>query len=303
MIPKYALMMAAMVGLLAATSSARAHLKIVATVPTLAAVAKAIGGSKVSVQSLALHTQDPHFVDAKPSRVLKLNKADLLLVVGLQLEVGWLPTLQTGARNKAIQVGSAGYLDCSQFVKLKEIPKVVDRRKGDIHPGGNPHYLYDPRAVVAVAKAVTKRMGVLDTKNAAFYRAKLKRFVKRVKAVAQKQRKQLKKYRGLPIIGYHKSWAYLADWLGLKQIAFIEPKPGIPPNPAHVAKVLVLARKKKVRAILQESYYPNTTTKLIAKKSGARLVTVPGGVNFKGGEKYWDHLEKTIAKLKKGLKR
>jgi zinc/manganese transport system substrate-binding protein len=293
----------ALLALLAVPLQARAELKVVATVPTLAAVAKEVGGSKVTVKSLALPTQDPHFVDAKPSLALELNKADMLVVVGLGLEVGWLPPLQLGARNADIQVGAKGYLDCSQFVALLEKPEVVDRSQGDIHPGGNPHYLYDPRSVVRVAKAIADRMGELDPANKAFYQAKLKRFVGSVEAEAATLKARLAPHAGVPVIGYHKSWAYLADWLGLKQIAFIEPKPGIPPNPAHVAKVLATARSQSVRIIIQESFYPDSTTRLIADKSGARLVVVPGGVDFSGGESYLDHLDEIVKLVERGLGR
>ena len=289
--------------LLLAPRLARADLNVVATVPTLASIAKAIGGSKVSVESMALHTQDPHFVDAKPSLAIKLNKADLLLAVGLDLEIGWLPVLQTGARNGDIQTGSKGYLDCSQFIKKMEVPTVVDRSQGDIHPGGNPHYLYDPRAVSRVAKGIAKRMAKLDPDNRKFYFIKLKRFLQRVRSKTKALRARLAPYRGQPIIGYHKSWAYLADWLGLKQVEFIEPKPGIPPNPAHVAQVLVTARKRHVPVIIQEGFYPDSTTKLIANKSGARLVIVPGGVDFEAGETYLDHLDELATLLQRGLAR
>lgn len=288
---------------LLAPQLARAELQVVATVPTLASVAKAVGGSKVHVESMALHTQDPHFVDAKPSLALKLNKADLLLAVGLDLEAGWLPVLQTGARNGAIQTGSKGYLDCSQFIRKLEVPTVVDRSHGDIHPGGNPHYLYDPRAVSRVATGIAQRMAELDPDNGKFYHLKLKRFLKRLRSKTDELRARLAPYRGKPVIGYHKSWAYLADWLGLEQVQFIEPKPGIPPNPAHVAKVLVTARQKDVPVIIQEGFYPDSTTKLIANKSGARLVVVPGGVDFQGGETYLVHLDRLAARLQRGLAR
>lgn len=282
---------------------AAADLQVVATVPTLASVAKAIGGSKIEVRSLALHTQDPHFVDAKPSLALRLNKADLLLAVGLDLEIGWLPTLQLGARNGDIQVGSRGYLDCSQFIKKQEIPQVVDRSQGDIHPGGNPHYLYDPRAVKNVAKGIADRLGDLDPDHRRFYHAKLKRFLKKVRAKTKALKLRMAPYRGKPIIGYHKSWAYLADWLGLQQVEFVEPKPGIPPNPAHVARVLVTARKRNVPVIIQEGFYPNSTTKLVAKKSGANLVVVPGGVDFRGGQSYFEHLDDVVGRIQRGLSR
>jgi len=282
---------------------AHADLNVVATVPTLAAIAKAIGGKHANVTSLALHTQDPHFVDAKPSLALKLNKADLLLVVGLQLEVGWLPPLQTGARNGKIQRGGQGYLNCSTFAKLMGIPQVVDRSRGDIHPGGNPHYLYDPRQIEQVAMGITARMSELDGENAKAYAKNLGTFLKKLHKLRQKLEKRMKPYEGSAVIGYHQSWIYLTDWLGLKQVAFLEPKPGIPPNPAHVAKVLVKARQTKAKLIIQESFYPESTSKLVAQKSGARLVVLPGGVDFAGGESLLDHLAEMATLVEEGLEK
>ncbi|MCA9621895.1 MAG: zinc ABC transporter substrate-binding protein [Myxococcales bacterium] len=282
---------------------ARADLEVVATVPTLAAIAKSIGGEHVSVTSLALPTQDPHFVDAKPSLAIKLNKADLLLVVGLQLEMGWLPPLQTGARNSKIQVGAEGYLDCSLVAKLMGVPTNVDRSQGDIHPGGNPHYLYDPRQIEQVAVAIAGRMSELDGDQATSYKQNLKAFLKKLHSLRQKLEKKLAPHRGATVIGYHRSWIYVADWLGLEQVAFLEPKPGIPPNPGHVAKVLVKARQAKVKAILEETYYPDTTAKLVAEKSGAKLVTLAGGVDFAGGEDVFGYLTKLADALDRGLSR
>lgn len=299
----HVLWLCALLCLLAVPARAHADLSVVATVPTLASVVKAVGGSKVTVRSLALPTQDPHFVDAKPSLALELSKAELLVVVGLGLESGWLPPLQLGARNANVQTGAKGYLDCSAFVPLLEAPVSVDRSQGDIHPGGNPHYLYDPRAVLQVAKGVAERMGALDPDNAAFYKVRLQRFEESVRNEAAKLKARLAARAGTPIIGYHKSWAYLASWLGLEQVEFVEPKPGIPPNPSHVAKVLATARSRKVPFIIQESYYPDSTTKLIADKSGAKLVVVPGGVDFAAGESYLDHLDELVGLIERGLAR
>lgn len=281
--------------------AAHADLNVVATVPTLAAIAKTVGGDHADVKSLALHTQDPHFVDAKPSLALDLNQADLLLVVGLQLEIGWLPPLQTGARNGKIQVGSEGYLDCSTFAKLMGAQPVVDRSQGDIHPGGNPHYLYDPRQIEQVAIGVAARMSELDGDHAGDYAKNLGRFLKKLHELRRKIEKRMKPHAGTAVIGYHQSWIYLTDWLGLDQVAFLEPKPGIPPNPSHVAKVLVKARQKKAKILIQESYYPNNTSKLVADKSGAALVVLPGGVDFAGGETLLAHLTELAKLIEKGL--
>ena len=281
--------------------SAFAALRVVATVPTLAALAKEVGGSRVQVSSLALPTQDPHFVDAKPSLALELNKADLLLVVGLGLEVGWLPVLQSGARNGKIQVGAEGYLDCSTFAHLLEKPKKVDRSQGDIHPGGNPHYLYDPRQIEQVAVGVAARLSEIDPDHASDYSKQLGTFLKKLHKLRHKLQKEAEAYRGAPVVAYHKSWAYFTDWLGLEQVAFLEPKPGIPPSPAHVAKVLATARKRGAKLVIQESYYPDSTGRLVAQKIGAKMVVLPGGVDFNGGESVLDHIQEMTNLLLKGL--
>ena len=276
---------------------ARAEVKVVTAVPTLAAVAKAIGGSKIKVTSLSLPTQDPHFVDAKPSLALELNQADLLVVVGLGLESGWLPPLLTGARNGNVQVGAPGYLDCSQFVRLLDVGQSVDRSQGDVHAGGNPHYLYDPRAVDAVAVGITARLVQLAPGDASFFQARLEKFRNRLREARTAVEGRLAGLKGLPVFGYHKSWVYLADWLGLDQVDFLEPKPGVPPTPAHVAKLLGVAKKRGVRAVLQESYYPDESSALIAEKSGAKLLIIPSGADYGSGQSYFAYLEATAQQL------
>lgn len=286
-----------------ASSAAHADLKVVATLPDLAAIAKAVGGEHVQVASLAVPTQDPHFVDAKPSLALDLNRADLLIAIGLDLEIGWLPTLQNSARNPRILTNSPGYLDASQFIQKLEAPTVaVDRSQGDVHPGGNPHFLYDPRAGLQVAKGIAERMSSLDAKNAEAYRANLAKFTAEVQAAMPGWQQRLAGLKGAPLIAYHKTTAYLADWLGFDTIAFLEPKPGIPPNPAHVAEVLAQARQKKVRMVLQEEYYPPSTAQLVANKIPAPLVILPGGTDFRGGQTYTQHIEDLVKHLEDGLK-
>jgi zinc/manganese transport system substrate-binding protein len=287
---------------LGASSVARAEVKVVASVPDLAALTKEVGGALVSVKALSLPTQDPHFVDAKPSLALDLNRADLLVLVGLDLEIGWLPTLVVGARNAAIQPGSPGYLDCSQFVHRLDVPAAnVDRSHGDIHPGGNPHYLNDPRAAAAVARGIAGRLAELDPSHRAAYEANRDALVARLTAARARWEKRLAPYRGAPIVAYHKTWTYLADWLGLDQVGFLEPKPGIPPNPQHVASLLGLARTRKVRLVLQESYYPDAASKLVADKIPAPLVHVAGGTNFAGGESYEQHIDGLVEALGKAF--
>ncbi len=278
---------------------ALAGLKVVATVPDLAAIAKEVGGDKVTVSVMALPTQDPHFVDARPNLALDLSRADMLVLVGLDLEIGWLPTLLTGARNPKVQVGGTGYVDASQFATLLEVPtQKIDRAMGDIHPGGNPHYLLDPKNAVRVATGLGDRMAALDPANAAAYKANAAAFATAVDKARAGWESSLGKLRGKDILTYHKSMVYLATWLGFSVPATIEPKPGIPPAPAHVVSVLQTVQQRSIKTILQEEYYPATTAELVASKTGAKLVRLAGGADFAKGQTYkarMDALVKAIA--------
>ncbi len=279
-----------------------AKLQIVATTPDLAVVARDVGGADVHVVALALPTQDPHFVDAKPHLALALSKADLLLLTGAGLEVGWLPTLLTGSRNADIQAGSPGYLDCSSLVSLLEVPTTqVDRSQGDIHPQGNPHYSYDPRRVETLAVGIGKRLSELDPAHKAGYFARTKSFVEGLRAARVNWEARLAKARGQKIIAYHNSLPYLAEWLGVEVVEHVEPKPGIPPNPSHIAHVLEAARANKVRVILQQAYYPSGTSKLIADKAGAVFLQIPGYPDFAAGQTYAAYMNDLVSKLAKAL--
>jgi zinc/manganese transport system substrate-binding protein len=276
-------------------SPAHAELQVVATVPALAAIAREVAGANARVKSLTRSSQDPHFVDARPSLALDLNRADLLLTVGLELEVGWLPTLVSGARNGKILPGSHGYLDCSRFVELLEVhTQPVNRSMGDIHPSGNPHYLSDPRAAALVAKGIAARLGDLDPAHQAAYQAGLTGFLGRLTVARAAWEKRLEPLRGMPIIEYHRTGVYLASWIGLVEVGYLEPKPGIPPNPSHVAHLLQLTRQRHVRAVVQEEYYPDATSRLIAQQIPATLVRVPGGPDFQAGQTYRDYIQRLV---------
>ncbi|HMJ14133.1 MAG TPA: zinc ABC transporter substrate-binding protein [Polyangiaceae bacterium] len=277
-------------------------LTVVATTPDLAAISKAVGREHVKVTALALHTQDPHFVDPRPHLALDLARADLLLVTGADLEVGWLATLQVGSRNGAIQPGAPGFLDCSSLVELLERPSgKVDRAQGDVHPAGNPHYMLDPRAVERVAVGIAKRMATLDPRQKNAYLENARAFLAELRKAREVWEKRLASARGAEIVTYHKSLGYLSDWLGLKVVETIEPRPGIPPNPRHVAHVVGVAREHKVRVILQESWYPTTTSRLIAKKVGATLVQMPGMPNFPAGQSYVAFMSEIVKRLDDAL--
>jgi len=278
--------------------SAAAAVRVVATVPGLAALAKEVGGNKIKVESLSLASQDPHFVDAKPSLALTLNRADLLIAIGLSLEIGWLPNLQTNARNAKIQVGAPGYLECAGAVERREVPVgQVSRAMGDIHPGGNPHYLYDPREAIKCANAIAESLAAIDPGNAATYRANAARFTANVREHLARWAPRVAKLRGLRVVAYHRSFTYLANWLGLEVVEHLEPKPGVPPSPAHVARVIGQARSRRVSLVLQESYYPTRTGTLVAGKIGGRLVRIPGGPEFASGESYLHSVDEILRGL------
>jgi len=273
-------------------------LKVTATTSDLAAIAAAVGGDHAEVTALSLHTQDPHWVDARPNLALTLSRADLLVLAGLDLEVGWLPNLLTGARNADIQPGATGYFDASAFVHLLQVPSgQLDRSQGDVHPGGNPHYTYDPRSALLIAPALADRMSQLDPDNADAYAANAAAFTGELTDAIERWRGQLAHLQGAPVIQFHRSWTYLEDWVGFELVGEIEPKPGVPPTPAHVARTVGLARSKGVKLVLKEFYFPDTTAALVAEKAGASLLTLPGGADFNGGQTYIERMDATVGLL------
>jgi zinc/manganese transport system substrate-binding protein len=281
-------------------SPAHAKLRIAATVGDLGAIARSVGGPDVDVDVLGKPTQDPHFVDAKPSLVLTLSRADLVMLMGLDLEVGWLPVLLTGSRNGKVQIGNPGYFDCSTVISPKEVPlQKLDRSMGDIHPGGNPHFTTDPENAIKIARALADRLAEIDPDHAGAFHANAEKFAAAVSAQNAVWRKTLEPFKGSPVVTYHKSWIYFADWAGLTMVAFVEPKPGIPPNPSHVANVLRIMKERKVPVILQEEWYSAQTSELLARASGAALVRVPGMTS--DGETYLDHMTKVVSAVVDGL--
>ncbi len=281
---------------------ALAKLNIVATTPDLAAIARTIGDSHADVTSLALHTQDPHWVDARPHLALKLSKADLLLVIGLGLESGWLPALQTGSRNPEIQQGGAGLLDCSTLIRALDIPAgPVDPSAGHVHSGGSPHYLLDPERAEKVAVGIGKRLAKLDPPNQRAYFDNTKRFIQNLRKARQAWTKKLTSLGTKRVVAYHKSLSYLAAWTGLQIIEHVEPRPGIPPNPQHVASVLQTMRTRKVSAIVQESWHPTKTSKLLASRSSAKFVAIAGSADFDGGQDYVAFMDGVVNALVRGL--
>ena len=239
-------------------------------------------GDKVSAESLAKGYQDPHFVEAKPSFVLKLHSADLLIVVGRELEIGWLPPLITQSRNSKIQPGGSGYLDASQTVKILDIPTgQITRAMGDVHPMGNPHYWLDPSNGRRIAQEVQNKLTEMDRANAAYFAQRYADFDRRLTEAEKRWKAALAPYRGLKMVTYHRSWPNFADEFGLDVIGYVEPKPGIPPSPAHTLELQQEMKGQNVKIILVEPYFDLKTPNAIARDTGAKvLVMTPsvGGV-------------------------
>lgn len=287
--------------LLALSSSvAHAKVKVVATVSDLGALAEAAGGKRVEVTTLARSTQDPHFVDARHSLIISLANADLLLHVGMDMEAGWLPTLLTSSRNGAIQAGGPGNLNCAILIRPLEVPQEkIERAMGDLHPGGNPHYTKDPRNALLIVRGVAARLAQLDPEHAAEYEANAAKFEAELKTKAAEWLTLLAPFKDKPIITFHRSWSYLSDWSGIQVAGFMEPKPGLPPSLAHVAQVTMLARQRKVKVILQESWYSSQSSQYVADKSGAQLIQVPGAVPE--GKRYIDYMDGLVKAVAAGL--
>jgi zinc/manganese transport system substrate-binding protein len=273
------LAVAALGSVLLTAAPARAALNVVTTTQDMASIAQEVGGDKIKVTPLAKGYQDPHFVEAKPSFVLILNKADLLIVVGRDLEIGWLPPLITQSRNAKIQPGSAGYLDPSTSARILDMPTgAITRAEGDVHPLGNPHYWLDPENGRRIAKAIERKLSELDAPNAAYYAQREEDFEKRLTAAEQRWKAQMAPYKGVKVVTYHKSWTNFADAFGLNVVGYIEPKPGIPPTPQHTLDIINLMKAQNVKIIMVEPYFDTKTPNSIAANTGAKVLVVPPSV-------------------------
>ena len=256
-------------------------LKVVTTTQDLASLVNFIAQDKVELSFIAKGYQDPHFVEAKPSYLLKLRDADLLIAVGLELEIGWLPVLVKDSRNPKILAGK-GYLEASSNCEILEKPTgQLTRAGGDIHPFGNPHFWLDPNNGKIMAQNIARRLSELDPANSNFYQSNLDLFVKRLADKQKEWEGLIEPYRGTKIVTYHNSWPNFAKYFGLEIIGYVEPKPGIPPSPSHIFKLVNQMKEENCKVILMEPYFDVKTPESIARKTGANLAVVPptvGGV-------------------------
>jgi len=268
-----------------------ADLFVVTTLPSLASITRSIGGEYVDVYSITRGVQDAHYVEAKPSYMLKLNKADLLIYSGLELEIGWLPLLIQGARNDDVTVGARGNLNASLAVSANSILEKprgeVDRSMGDVHPMGNPHYLLNPHNAIDVAYLITDKLCELDREHKVQYQENSDIFVKKLENKIIEWEEQTKHLREQEIVCYHVHWSYFLDWLSIKSAGYIELRPGIPPTPKHKREIIELIEEHEIKVVVISSWKEPTRAEEVAESSGSKLVTLPGEVNaMEGAEDY-----------------
>ena len=262
---------------------AAGKLNIVTATQDLGALVNEVGGDKVNVLSIAKGYQDPHFVEAKPSFLLNLRRADLLVVVGLELEIGWLPPLINQSGNPKIQPASVGYFDASRYAEILEIPTAqVSRAMGDVHPQGNPHYWLDPQNGLRVAQGLAQKLGQMSPGDAGYFNQRLESFRQRLTAAERRWDEQMKPYRGRKVITYHQSWPNFVKRFGLQVADYVEPRPGIPHSPAHVVELITLMKRQGVKLILVEPYFDLKTPQSVARETGGQVVVLMPSV---GGNK------------------
>lgn len=281
-----------------------AKLRVVTTIETLADLAREVGGERVAVESLSHGYQDPHFVQAKPSLVLTLNRGDVLLYVGLDLEVGWLPPLVQQSRNSKIQTGQPGNVDCSSAIAVQDIPNIPAdqlRALGDVHPMGNPHYWIPPDNALAVTRLLAKRFTALDPAGGAVFEARARDFAVRLQKKGAEWSKRAAGLKGQKVVTYHKSWSYVARWLGLEEVGYIEPKPGIPPTANHTAQLIQFMKQQSVKLIIVESFYPSSLASIIGRQTGTRVVSLPSDVGATSDiRSYFDLMDSIVTALTAG---
>lgn len=277
----------ALLTLAAANPPAVAPLKVITTTEDLASLVREVGGDKVAVDSLAKGYQDPHFVEPKPSFIIKLHDADLLVAIGRELEIGWLPPLLTQSRNTKIQPGNPGYLDASTGTRILELPTgQITRAMGDVHPQGNPHYWLDPDNGRIIARAIAASLGRIAPVDQAYFDQRYADFDRRLAEAQKRWAAAMAPYKGTKVVTYHRSWPNFTDRFGLDVIGYVEPKPGIPPSPSHTLELMSEMKRQQVKVILVEPYFDLKTPEAIARDVGGRILVLSpsvGGVKTATG--------------------
>jgi zinc/manganese transport system substrate-binding protein len=260
---------------------AQAALNVFTCEPEWAALAKELGGADVETWSASTAVQDVHKIQPRPSLIAKYRQAQLVVCTGAELEIGWLPALAEKANNPAVLPGAPGFFEASQSVRMLEVPSSVDRALGDVHPYGNPHVQTGPQNIAPVAKALAERLAQLDGAHAAGYRQRYEAFGKRWEAALVKWQARAAPLKGVAVVSHHKTWVYLYDWAGIREIATLEPKPGIPPSGAHLEKVLATLKSQPARMVVYSSYEDGRASAWLSEQAHIPAVQLPfsvGGV-------------------------
>jgi zinc/manganese transport system substrate-binding protein len=283
--------------------AAHGKLNVVATLPDFGSLAREIGGDKIDLVVLAKATEDPHFVDARPSFVVSLRNADVLIDGGAELEIGWLPPLLQNARNPKIEVGKPGRIQASQGIRLMNVPTNVTRAAGDVHALGNPHFTVDPIIAKAIAQHIAQSFSAVDSANAAFYNANSKKFEATINAKLQGWGAIMQPFQGQHVVAYHDSWPYFAHRFGLNIDVFLEPKPGIPPSPSHLTDVIGQMKSLQIKAIIVEPYHDRRIAEKVARSTNAKVIDFsqfPGGIPVT--DSYVSLIDQLIKRLAEALK-
>ncbi len=294
----YRLLILALFPAIVGSAHAQKKLNVVTALPDLQSITEFVGGDRVDVFSIAKGYQNPHFVDPKPSYILKLSRADMYVTVGLDLATGWEPPLLNSARNEKILKGAPGYVDASVNVPLLQVPTSVSREQGDIHIYGNPHYWLDPDNGKIIAQNIFDGLVRLQPESRAYFEENLRRFNERIDAEKMAWEARMRPYQGTKIIAYHNQWPYFAEHFGLEIVDFLEPKPGIPPTPSQLAKVIRIMQTQGIKVIIISPYFKPDAAELVARKVGGKVVTLASSVGaFKEVKDYFDLFDYNVNRL------
>jgi zinc/manganese transport system substrate-binding protein len=276
---KWIVCVAVLMGAWSGVARAQSKLNVISTTEDLASIAREVGGDHITIESIAKGYQDPHFVEAKPSFILKLQKADVLIVVGRDLEIGWLPPLVQQSRNGKIQPGAEGYLDASLGARILEMPTgQITRAEGDVHPLGNPHYWLDPENGKRIAKEIADKFDQLRPNDRAYFDQRLTDFTTRLDAAEKRWLAMMASYKGTKVTTYHRSFPNFAERFGLEIIGYVEPRPGIPPTPQHTLDLMNEMKRQMVKIVMVEPYFDLKTPEAIGRETGAHVLVMPPSV-------------------------
>lgn len=265
----------AMLAAVLSATPASAALNVFVCEPEWGSLAQEIAGDRIAVYSATTALQDPHRIEARPSLIARARSADLVVCTGSDLEVGWLPLLFTQSGNAKIRPGSPGFFEASQFVARLEIPKVIDRSMGDIHPGGNPHVHLDPRNIATIADALAKRLAQIDPVNAQIYKAGLTAFLERWRTAIARWEKEGARLKGVPLVVYHKDMSYFISWMGMREVGSLEPKPGIPASPSHLAELVERMKREPAKLIVYSAYNSPKAAEFLSTRTGMPALMLP----------------------------